>query len=305
MPSMKRVLASIRTVRDANRIMLGITNGRVALRGCQCSEVYAIIAFMDAASPQPTTDPAESLVRIVQGLCEAIAAGCEEQLPASPMKRLVLTQLRRLTAWFAALIADFHAGLLPAGPQANRPGPEIPASPRTLARPPHLLRRGFGWLLRLVPGTAAFDKQVQHWLFGPEMGGTARAVAANSQSQPALPEAGDPAAPALRSFPPQAPDFTRGPLPIPARRGACFQPGRQSSFRPPRHSSFRLHDRGVGTSSIPDQLRGRSMGPTAASAARRRGPLAVYRGGALAREPVFPGPERESERAPITLRISN
>jgi hypothetical protein len=115
------------------------------------------------------------------------------------MKRLVLTQLRRLTAWFAALIADFHAGLLPAGPQANRPGPEIPASPRTLARPPHLLRRGFGWLLRLVPGTAAFDKQVQHWLFGPEMGGTARAVAANSSSQPALPEAGDPAAPALRS----------------------------------------------------------------------------------------------------------
>jgi hypothetical protein len=154
---------------------------------------------MDAASPQPTTDPAESLVRIVQGLCEAIATGCEEQLPASPMKRLVLTQLRRLTAWFAALIADFHAGLLPAGPQANRPGPEIPASARTLARPPHLLRRGFGWLLRLVPGTAAFDKQVQHWLFGPEMGGTARAVAANSSSQPALPEAGDPAAPALRS----------------------------------------------------------------------------------------------------------
>ncbi len=267
MPSMKRVLASIRTVRGANRIMLGIANGRVALRGCQSSSIYAIIAFMEATSPQPTTDPAESLVRIVQGLCEAIAAGCEEQLPASPMKRLVLTQLRRLTAWFAALIADFHAGLLPAGPQANRPGPEIPASPRTLARPPHLLRRGFGWLLRLVPGTAAFDKQVQHWLFGPEMGGAARRyrrkfpVSARAAGDRRSGRAG------ASLFPPQAPDFTRGHSRFRPRRGACFQPGRQSSFRPPRHSSFRLRDRGIGTSSIPDQLRGRSMGPVAASAA--------------------------------------
>ena len=63
-----RPVVTLRWRANTAWLALGITNGRVALRGCQCSEVYAIIAFMDAASPQPTTDPAESLVRIVQGL---------------------------------------------------------------------------------------------------------------------------------------------------------------------------------------------------------------------------------------------
>ena len=154
---------------------------------------------MSRTAPQPTTASAESLARIVEGLCDAIATACEER-PASPVKRLVLTQLRRVAVWFAALIEDFRAGLLAPEPEATRRAPEFPVSPQTPARPPHLLRRGFGWLLRLVPGTAAFDRQVQDWLFGPEMGGAAGAVVANPPpSHPAQPETGDQAAPALGS----------------------------------------------------------------------------------------------------------
>jgi hypothetical protein len=149
---------------------------------------------LSSAALQPTTDPAESLVRIVEGLCEAIAARFEKDLPASPIKRLAWAQLRHLAGWFAALMAEFRAGLLAAAPASRRPAPAAPALSRTPAVPPHFLRRGLGCLLRLMPGRVAFGRAVQNWLFGPEIGGAACSVAASSpQPQPAGPDVGDPA----------------------------------------------------------------------------------------------------------------
>ena len=99
---------------------------------------------MSSAALQPTTDPAESLARIVEGLCEAIAARFENDLPASPIKRLAWAQLRHLAGWFAALMAEFRAGLLAAAPASRRPAPAAPALSRTPAVPPHLSEARLG-----------------------------------------------------------------------------------------------------------------------------------------------------------------
>ncbi len=125
--------------------------------------------LMSPTAPQPASDPAESLVRILEGLCEAIAARCEKEQPASPIKRLAWAQFRRLAAWFAALMADFRAGLLAAAPVAHRRAAHDPAAAFLPAPSPHCLLPGFGWLLRFVPGTAPFGAQVRLWLCGPKI----------------------------------------------------------------------------------------------------------------------------------------
>lgn len=210
---------------------------------------------MSSAALQPTTDPAESLARIVEGLCEAIAARFENDLPASPIKRLAWAQLRHLAGWFAALMADFRAGLLAAAPASRRPAPAAPALSRTPAVPPHLLRRGLGCLLRLMPGRVAFGRAVQNWLFGPEIGGAACRVAASSpQPQPAGPDVGDPAGagalwaatrssalPAAQANPGPAAPLASSPIATPDSGYAAIlasvravAPGRRPPIAPPQ-----------------------------------------------------------------------
>ena len=238
---------------------------------------------MSAPSPQPTIDPAESLARIVEGLCEAIAAQCEKEVQASPLKRLARIPLRRLAAWFAALLADFRAGLLPTEPQARRRVPELRASARlTPVPPPHLLRRGFDWLLRLVPGKAAFGRQMRSWLLAPEIGGVARGAVAVSPPppQPALPnETFRPgrALSASRVHPPAslAAEPNSG-SPIPASSG-----GADAGEAPP------------DTSPRPIVLLPKLL-------ARRTDPLADPPG-----QSSFSGPERHGLSTPLTFRRRN
>lgn len=156
---------------------------------------------MSPTAPQPASDPAESLVRILEGLCEAIAARCEKEQPASPIKRLAWAQFRRLAAWFAALMADVRAGLHAAAPVAHRRAAHDPAAAFLPAPSPYCLLPGFGWLLRFVPGTAPFGAQVRLWLCGPKIRGcTAGVVAAiPSPPSPALPDAGHLGGRGLRS----------------------------------------------------------------------------------------------------------
>src|SRR5205823_328569 len=116
---------------------------------------------MSATAPQPASDPAEILAGIAEGLCEAIAAHCENERAESVFKRLAWTQLRRLAAWLAALLADFRAGLLPPAPVAARRAPVDAASFRRPAAPPRPSARGRDLLafhhLGLRPsGPAAF-----------------------------------------------------------------------------------------------------------------------------------------------------
>lgn len=201
---------------------------------------------MSLAAPQPATDPAESLARIIEGLCEAIAARCEQERLASPLKRLARMPLRRLAAWLAALMAEFRAGLLAPEPAAHHRSPVAPALSRAPAPPPRRLRRGLGWLAWLMPvqATAAVGGQAPDRLSDRKIGRAARGLAASPPpSQPALPDAGDPAVPALCSprrgpsasrpneaaaVPAAALLAARSPLPIPA--GSPLFP-RQRRFR--------------------------------------------------------------------------
>ena len=77
-------------------------------------------------------------------MCEAIAARFENDLPASPIKRLAWAQLHHLAGWFAALMAEFRAGLLAAAPASRRPAPAAPALSRTPAVPPALSEARLG-----------------------------------------------------------------------------------------------------------------------------------------------------------------
>ncbi|MBV8095929.1 MAG: hypothetical protein JO110_22405 [Acetobacteraceae bacterium] len=79
------------------------------------------------------------------------------------------TRLPRLAARFEALAEDFRAGRVRAPPVRGwaddllrLPGPPSLTPPR--------LPREFGWLLRLMPESAAYAGKVEHLLADPEMG---------------------------------------------------------------------------------------------------------------------------------------
>jgi hypothetical protein len=111
----------------------------------------------------------DRLALIIQGLCRALGAHAAKELSSAPLMHLAWVRLRRLSARFAVLAAAVRAGrLAPAraarpgvGPRPARPLPEFP--------PEYILPRGFGWLLRLAPETAAFGGQVEHFLADPEL----------------------------------------------------------------------------------------------------------------------------------------
>ena len=107
--------------------------------------------------------PAERFVRVIDGLCRAVAArgGGRDRL-AGPLVILIWSRLRGLAARFAAL-----AGRIAARRQrrilSRRPPRPAPRRPS-----PRLLPHGHAWLLQLVPQASAFGSQLQHLLTDPE-----------------------------------------------------------------------------------------------------------------------------------------
>ena len=83
---------------------------------------------------------------------------------AGPLIVLIWTRLRRMAGRFAGLAARVAAGTA---------SPRRRASPHPATGRPHppyrRLPRGFAWLVRQLPGTAAGAAQMQYLLAEPEM----------------------------------------------------------------------------------------------------------------------------------------
>ncbi|WP_174504580.1 hypothetical protein [Acidiphilium sp. C61] len=109
-------------------------------------------------TPSPTS-PGFLLLRFdafIEALCAHIAGEGLRHRVAGPLIVLIWQRIRRLAARFARL--------------AVAP----PHTPRTRQRPhragpPHTLPQSFGWLSRLIPGTASVAAQFRALLDTPEM----------------------------------------------------------------------------------------------------------------------------------------
>jgi len=96
----------------------------------------------------PTLTLPDRFAQIIGGLCRALSAQGAWARAAGPLGVLIWNRLCRMRVRFIALTTRVRAGTLPAAapvrPRAATPRPAA-------SRPPSLLPRQFGWLLRLVP----------------------------------------------------------------------------------------------------------------------------------------------------------
>jgi hypothetical protein len=132
---------------------------------------YMLGSMPWVAPPLPTALP-DRLALIIEGLCQTVAARGPKAGAAVPLIVLVWGRLRRLSARFARLAAAVRDGRLssPRLRSSPRAGSDArPATPRPPSLPQPRLPRGFGWLLRLVPGSAVYGSQIEHWLADPEL----------------------------------------------------------------------------------------------------------------------------------------
>ncbi len=121
------------------------------------------VSYSVVTLPVATPAPAERFVRILDGLCSAVAArgGGRDRL-AGPLVILIWRHLRRIAAQVAALAARIAAGRQRRYPARRPPR----AAPR---RAPHrALPHGPAWLVALVPQAAGYGSQLQHLLAEPE-----------------------------------------------------------------------------------------------------------------------------------------
>jgi hypothetical protein len=192
-----------------------------------------------------TPAPAASFARLIEGLCQALAARNALSRPAGPLLILAWSRLRRLAVRFAALAARLHSGTLPAAAARRRTVSHRPQAAPPPGRP-RRLPQNFAWLVRLVPGAAASASQLQHLLGEPEM---AALIAAAPQTRrmlrPLCRMLGVPLPPGLRPVrrvPPPAPSTPAARSPRLKRRRESAAAIRRSSlpgqrrpalFRPP------------------------------------------------------------------------
>jgi hypothetical protein len=137
----------------------------------------------------PKTLGCGHLALIIEGLSGVMGARSAKDRSVPTTAALIFlawTRLRRLCGRFEALMAKVGAGRLvaPAARLRTQASPQrhrLPGLPQPLSPPqPHKLPRGFGWLLRLVPETAAYRGQVEYLLAKPDM---AALLAASPQAR--------------------------------------------------------------------------------------------------------------------------
>jgi hypothetical protein len=116
-----------------------------------------------SAAAQPPIPPAERLARLIDGLCVAIAARGIGGLLTAPLIFLLWGRLRRAALRARRLAEKIAAGrpLSIARRTTQSPRPGRPSPPR--------LPRGYAWLIRLVPATAAGGSQLRALLTDPDM----------------------------------------------------------------------------------------------------------------------------------------
>jgi hypothetical protein len=108
------------------------------------------------------TSPIERLVRIIDGVCAAIAARGAGGALTTPLLFLLWSRLRRIAIRATRAAARIAAGARAAA-RERTPAPR-PPRPQPLRLP-----RGYAWVVRLVPGTAAYGTQLQALLADPLM----------------------------------------------------------------------------------------------------------------------------------------
>jgi hypothetical protein len=111
----------------------------------------------------PATTPLERFVRILDGLCAAIAARGAGGVLTMPLLFLLWGRLRRMAGRATKAAARLATGVPPAVAR-RRPARPRPPRPPTLRLP-----RGFAWVVPLVPGAAAYGCQLQGLLADPAM----------------------------------------------------------------------------------------------------------------------------------------
>jgi hypothetical protein len=118
--------------------------------------------------PGAFLSPAARFASIVNGLFLAIGVRRDAGFLAAPLAMLLCHRLGHLRSRITRLAARIAAGKgsgVPRCPRTPR-NPDAPPAPR---RPPHLVPRDHGWMLRLMPEAAAAGSQLQHLLAQPEM----------------------------------------------------------------------------------------------------------------------------------------
>ncbi len=118
------------------------------------------VPFVNATT---TLYPAERLARIIDGLCQAVAARGPGGFLATPLLVLLWSRLKQASVRILRLAA--RAGTPPAPRAALRQ----PAARQPVQHPPRRLPHRAGWLLQPVPDARAIAAQLQHLLAQPDM----------------------------------------------------------------------------------------------------------------------------------------
>ena len=140
--------------------------------------------------------PVERLVGIIDSVCAAIAARGAGGVLTTPLLFLLWSRLRRMALRATRAAARIAAGVPPSVP---RPRASRPSRPQPLRLP-----RGYAWLVRLVPGTAAYGTQLQALLADPLMAPLAAAPSMRRLLNPLCQMLGAPKLPPVPSPQPAA-----------------------------------------------------------------------------------------------------
>ncbi|MBV8092335.1 MAG: hypothetical protein JO110_03695 [Acetobacteraceae bacterium] len=105
---------------------------------------------------------------IIAGLRGLLAAHMAKDRSAVEVLFLAWARLGRLASRFEKLVEAVRAGRLPPAPAPRGEGAGLEL-PRLEGLPPPRLPGCFGWLIRLVPGSAVYGSQLQYLLADPEM----------------------------------------------------------------------------------------------------------------------------------------
>ncbi len=141
-------------------------------------------------------------MRIIDALCAAVAARGAGGALTVPLFFLLWSRLRRIAARATKAAARIAAGV----PRpATRPRAPRPPRPQPLRLP-----RGFAWVVRVVPGTAAYGTQLQALLADPDMAALAEDPRLRRLLNPLRQMLGVPPPPApARAAPPRPPPPAR------------------------------------------------------------------------------------------------
>ncbi len=167
--------------------------------------------FIPLSHP-PATTPHERFVRIIDGLCFAVAARGAGGVLTAPLLVLLWGRLRRMATRMTRAAARLAAGIQP----ATRPRR---AAARPSRPPPLRLPRRFAWVVVVVPGTAVYGVYLQALLADPLMAPLAAVPSVRRMLNPLCQMLG---VPARGSRPPRRPARATPPEPTltaPLRRG--------------------------------------------------------------------------------------